>query len=171
DAASYFQSPASSLTPRTICSAVSPGPEGNSRRSSCPVARIFTCVPPTSTTSTFMVYPSGVCSPRQRPPEQMLAGLRQGRALGGDHRHEFVPGLHERLRALVLELGGQGVAVDAGPGELRQHRLAVAAVYRQQGANLAVVSEGFQGAFGHGVHRESSGEGLDVQDVGRLGVL
>src|SRR5262249_35938777 len=122
-----------SLTPRTICSAVSAGPEGNSRCSSCPVARIFTCVPPTSTTSTFMVYPSGVCSRWQRPPERMLTGLRQDRALGGDHRHEFVPGLHERLRTFVLEPGGQGVAIDAGLGELRQHCLAVAAVCRQHG--------------------------------------
>src|SRR5262249_42163031 len=87
DTASYFQSPASSLTPRTICSAVSAGPEGNSRRSSCPLARIFTCVPPTSTTSTFMVYPSGVLSHLPRPPEQTLTGLRQGGALGSDHRH------------------------------------------------------------------------------------
>src|SRR5262249_25560125 len=137
----------------------------------CPLARIFTCVPPTSTTSTFMVYPSRVYPTCRAAPEQMLTGLRQGGALGGDHRREFVPRLHERLRPVVLELGGQGVAVDASPGKLRQHRLAVAAVYRQQGANLAVIGEGFQGAFGHGVYREGRGEGLDVQDIGGLRVL
>src|SRR5262249_60880623 len=55
--ASYCQSSASLLTPVTICSAVSVGPDGNSRTTFCPVARIFTWVPPTSTTSTCMMQP------------------------------------------------------------------------------------------------------------------
>src|SRR5215831_15866948 len=90
---SYFQSLASSLAPATICSAVRVGPEANFRGSLCPVARSLTLVPPTSTTSTFMA--------------NSLAGLRKGGALGGDHRHELVPRLHERLRSFVLEPGGR----------------------------------------------------------------
>ena len=107
----------------------------------------------------------------QRPSVHGLTGLRQGSALGGDHLHEFVPGFDERFGPFVLELGGQGVDVDAGPGELRQHFLAVATVGRQQRAEFAVLGEGFQGALGHGVHRERRRQGLDVQDVGGLGVL
>ena len=38
-----------------------------------------------------------------------------------------MPGLHERLRAFVLELRGQGVDINAGRGEAAQHVLAVAA--------------------------------------------
>src|SRR5262249_38087026 len=62
DTASYFQSPASFLTPATICLAVNLGPDENSRDCFCPVARIFTWVPPTSTASTFMMrFPSASC--------------------------------------------------------------------------------------------------------------
>ena len=71
----------------------------------------------------------------------------------------------------VLELGGQGVDVDAGLGELGQHLLAVAAVRGQDRADLAVIGEGLQRGLGHRVHGERRGEGLDVQDVGGLGVL
>src|ERR1700745_1330922 len=54
DTASYFQSVASSFTFSTISCGVNVGPESNLRSSVWPVARIFTCVPPTSITSTFM---------------------------------------------------------------------------------------------------------------------
>src|SRR5262249_22104212 len=106
---------ASFLTPTTICSAVSVGPEGNLRGSSCPVARILTVVPPTSTTSTFMATPSlkhTLVSPRrmprgaQRPSVHGLTGFCQRSALGSEHLHEFVPGLHERFGPFFLELGG-----------------------------------------------------------------
>src|SRR5437867_3569651 len=53
----------------------------------------------------------------------------------------------------------EGIVVVAGPAA-RGHR-----------ADLAVVGESLQGALGHGVDGERRGEGLDVQDVGRLGVL
>src|SRR5262245_39607992 len=75
DTALYFQSLASFLTLATICSAVSLGPDGNSRCCFCRVARIFTCVPPTSTTSTF------------NEPAMYSTGLRKGNALGSDNRH------------------------------------------------------------------------------------
>ena len=61
-----------------------------------------------------------------------------------------------------MELGGQGVAVDASPGKLRQDCLAVAAVYRQYVAKLTVIGESFQGAFGHGVYREGRGQRLYI---------
>src|SRR5579864_1384180 len=107
DTTSYFQSLARSLTRATICSAVRVGPEANFRDSVWPVARSFTFVPPTSTTSTFMA--------------NSLTGLREDCALGRDHRHEFVPGLHERLCSLILELGAQCAEVDSGLCELRQN--------------------------------------------------
>src|SRR5260370_34426669 len=125
--ASYVHPRASFLTPATICSGVSVGPETNSRCSSCPVARIFTWVPPTSMTRTFTV----------------LARLPEVGALGDDHLHELVPGFHEGLRSLVLELGGQRVHVDPGLGELRQHLLAITAAGRQDRAEAAVIGEGF----------------------------
>src|SRR5262245_46948189 len=45
------------------------------------------------------------------------AGGHEVGALGGDHVHELVPGVDERLRAFVLELTGEGVQVDAGARE------------------------------------------------------
>src|SRR5260370_8912228 len=71
-----------------------------------------------------------------------LARLPEVGALGDDHLHELVPGLHEGLRSLVLELGGQRVDVDPGLGELGQHVLAVAAVGRQERAAVASTAEG-----------------------------
>src|SRR5262245_3868158 len=55
DTASYFQSPASFLTPATIRFGVMVDPDGNLRDSFWPVARIFTWVPPISIASTFMM--------------------------------------------------------------------------------------------------------------------
>src|SRR5438045_2321748 len=49
---SYLQSVASFFTPKTIRLGVSVGPDRNDRLSVCPVARIFTDVPPTSMTNT-----------------------------------------------------------------------------------------------------------------------
>src|SRR6266850_5856310 len=152
---SYFHPRASFLTPAAICWGVSVGPEANSRCSSCPVARVFTWVPPMSTTRTFTV----------------LARLPEVGALGDDHLHELVPGFHEGLRSLILELGGQRVDVDPGLRDLRQNGLGVTAVGRQDRAELPVVGEGFEGALWHRVHGERRGERLDVEDVGCLRVL
>src|SRR6266487_1579494 len=55
DITSYFQSRVRFLTPATIALAVMAGPEGNFMGSCCPVARIFTLVPPISITSTFII--------------------------------------------------------------------------------------------------------------------
>jgi len=60
--------------------------------------------------------------------QSTFSSPRQGGALGGDHFHEFVPGVDERLRAFILELAGEEVHVDAGPGEPGQNFLAVATV-------------------------------------------
>jgi len=54
ETASYSHVPMIRLTLETICCGVILGPDGNSRAVLCPVARTFTCVPPTSSTSTFM---------------------------------------------------------------------------------------------------------------------
>src|SRR5712691_7045123 len=54
ETASYFQSPVTFFTPATICLAVSVGPEANFRGSRSPLTSTLTCVPPTSTTNTFI---------------------------------------------------------------------------------------------------------------------
>src|SRR5262245_27796204 len=140
----YFHPLESRLTPDTMRWGVRFGPETNLRDSSCPVARIFTWVPPTSMTRTPVAM--------SRAPS--LAGLREDGALGGDDVHQLVPGLDERLRALVLELGRERVDADTGLGEPGQDLLAVATVGRQDLTELAVLGEGLQSAFGHGVDRE-----------------
>src|SRR2546427_3480940 len=73
-----------------------------------------------------------------------LTGLHQGGALGSDDMQQFVPGIDERPGPFVLKLGSQGLNIDAGPGELREHGLTVATVGRQQSADVAVLGEGFQ---------------------------
>src|SRR6516162_6850991 len=54
DTTSYVQSAASFFTSETIRTGVSVGPDRKDRISVCPLARIFTEVPPTSMTSTFL---------------------------------------------------------------------------------------------------------------------
>src|SRR6516165_1980862 len=54
DTTSYVQSAASFFTPETIRTGVSVGPDRKDRISVCPLPRIFTEVPPTSMTSTFL---------------------------------------------------------------------------------------------------------------------
>src|SRR6516165_7223098 len=54
DTTSYIQPAASFFTPETIRPGVSVGPDRKDRISVCPLARIFTEVPPTSMTSTFL---------------------------------------------------------------------------------------------------------------------
>src|SRR5512132_347419 len=136
DTRPYFHPLERRWTPDTMRCGVRFGPETNFRGSFCPVARIFTWVPPTSMTRTPMAM--------SRVPS--LAGLREVGALGGDDVHQLVPGLDERLRALVLELGRERVDVDTGLGEPGQDLLAVATVGRQDLAKLAVLGEGLQGA-------------------------
>jgi hypothetical protein len=41
-----------------------------------------------------------------------------GRGLGGDDRQKFVPGFHERLRAIVPESDGQTANIDLGAGNV-----------------------------------------------------
>src|SRR5262249_53369398 len=54
---SYLHSLTAFRTPDTICWAVIVGPDASLQGSFCPVASILTCVPPTSTTSTFILKP------------------------------------------------------------------------------------------------------------------
>src|SRR5215470_15538850 len=163
DTASYFQSPASFLTPATIRFGVMVGPDGNLRDSSCPVARILTWVPPRSIASTFMMNsPHASCAefdprcvmrdmpyPSSRilhPVSRILLALTRllhGRALGCNHTHELVPGGDERLGPFFLKLGGQGIDVDAGLGELIQYRLALAAVGRHDFTDFSVIGQRF----------------------------
>src|SRR6516164_11214516 len=120
---SYFQSRAILRTPDTIARGVIARPEGNRRASLSADARNLIFVPPMSTVSTFT---DGAL--RWRVSRGRSARLLELRALGGDHAHELVPRLHERLRAIALELRGHCVEIDACLAELREHLLAVAAV-------------------------------------------
>src|SRR5262245_61600306 len=57
DTTSYFQSLVMRFTPVTMSLGFIFGPDGNLRRSFCPVTRTLTLVPPTSITNTFMPEP------------------------------------------------------------------------------------------------------------------
>src|SRR5215475_3501842 len=83
---SYVHPLASFLTPDTIRLGVKVGPDGNDRRSPCPVARILTEVPPTSTTSTF--FAESVFATRVRVAF-MLSPLRYTAPLTRQRRNSF----------------------------------------------------------------------------------
>src|SRR6516165_8510899 len=71
---SYVQSAASFFTPETIRVGVSVGPDRNDRIAVCPLARIFTEVPPTSTTSTFLPEESLASTSLIRDPNSASNG-------------------------------------------------------------------------------------------------
>ena len=99
-----------------------------------------------------------------------LAFCKAG-GLGGNNCHEFLPGFHERLRAFLLELGSQGINIDAGAGEPRQHLFAVSPVRSEERRNVTAIRKRFESALGHGVDREWCGQNLDVHHVGRRRIL
>src|SRR5215471_21144550 len=179
DTTSYVQPRASFLTPDTICRGVNVGPDGNERSSVCPVARILTEVPPTSTTSTFPAADVFATSARSRRRRRRSAAgcdfaftalarsLEHG-GFGADHTHQLVPRLDEGLGTFVLKLSRQRMDVYLRIGEPCQLLFGVAAVRRERCADVAVVSQGFQRALGHGVHREWRGQALDVEDIRSL---
>src|SRR6202047_2742535 len=180
DTRSYIQSPASFLTPETIRLGVSVGPDKNDRRSLCPVARILTELPPTSTASTALTEDFIATSFCRTVPFSTassdlariaLARSRENGAFGSNHAHQVVPRIDERLGAFVLKLGRQRMDVDPGPGESRQHLFAVAAVRWHGRLDNAVFGKHFQRALRHGVHGEWRGQGLDVKDVRSLRIL
>src|SRR6186997_2806827 len=94
---------ASFLTSETIRLGVSVGPDGKDRRSCCPLARILTEVPPTSTTSTFLTEDffattdrSGRAVLRLRASDfDFTASARslEDVRLRPDHVHQLVPGI------------------------------------------------------------------------------
>src|SRR6516162_6103802 len=97
DTTSYVQSAASFFTPETIRPGVSVGPDRKDRISVCPLARIFTEVPPTS----LIKDPSAAC-PRASPfvahprlaagDDLTLITLAHPKRMAGldfDHVHQF----------------------------------------------------------------------------------
>src|SRR5215467_4676795 len=114
DTTSYVQPRASFFTPDTICLGVNVGPDGNERSSFCPVARILTEVPPTSTTNTFpaadaFATSARSCRIRRRWADREVAFTALARSLeyggfGADHAHQVVPGIDEGLGTFVLKL-------------------------------------------------------------------
>src|SRR5580692_1246997 len=113
------------------------------------------------------------CSSLLRPSFPLLLGsgpLKRS-TLRGDDRHQVIPRLDERLRAFILKLGRQGIDVDSRLTELRQHFLTVTTVWGQDGADFAVIGEGLQCGFRHGVYRQGRSERLHIENVGRLRIL
>src|SRR5882724_3446282 len=97
---SYFHPRASFLTPAAIRWGVSVGPETNSRGSSCPVARIFTWVPPMSTTRTFMASRTlgGGLRPPSEPPPRTQCEPQDGHGLGPVRPRRAIRSLRRRSR-------------------------------------------------------------------------
>src|SRR5262245_2615825 len=182
DTTTYVQSRASFLTPDTIWLGVNVGPDKNERFSFCPLARILTEVPPTSTTNTFPAADVFATSARSGRPRRRWAARRDfaftalARSLeyggfGADHTHQVVPRIDEGLCTFVLKLLRQRMDVDLCLGKPCQLRFAVAAVRRYRRADIAMLGERFQRALGHRVHREWRGQGLDVKDIRSLRIL
>src|ERR1700720_3187834 len=182
DTTSYVQPRASFSTPDTICLGVNVGPDGNERSSVCPVAMILTEVPPTSTTNTFPAADVVSTSARSCRPRRRLAVGRDfaftalARSLecggfGADHAHQVVPGIDEGLGTFILKLLRQRMDVDLCVRKPCQLLFGVAPVRRNGCADIAVVSEGFECALRHRVHRERRGQGLHVEDIRRLRVF
>src|SRR3954465_10579896 len=92
---------ASFLTSVTIRLGVSVGPDGKDRRSCCPLARILTEVPPTSTTSTFLSEDFFAAPDRSGRAVLRLSASDfdftrsalplEGVGLGADHVHQLGP--------------------------------------------------------------------------------
>src|SRR5262249_39896745 len=181
DTTSYVQPRASFFTPDTICLGVNVGPDGNERSSFCPVARILTEVPPTSTTNTFLpedvsAKPTRRCRPVFRRSAGRAFFTARARSsdsggIGTNYAHQGVPRLDEGLGTFVLKLSRQRMDIDLRIGESCQRLFGVAAVLRNGCADIAVFSEGFECALRHRVHRERRGQGLDVEDIRSLRVL
>src|SRR5207245_5666180 len=68
------------------------------------------------------------CPPAFHPRPVALAGMGERVALVRDARHQLLPRLHERLRAVTLQLDAERVDIDAGPCEARQHRFGISSV-------------------------------------------
>src|SRR6266487_4958794 len=123
DITSYFQSRVRFLTPATIALAVMAGPEGNFMGSCCPVARIFTLVPPISITSTFIIevpryigadnraevgsrLAAKVCSSRNSPCWQLSAVVHD----------QPVAFQHRRISRVLIEIAQRWI-VETGAVE------------------------------------------------------
>src|SRR5215469_3750690 len=86
ETASYFQSPMIFFTPMTICLAVSVELDSNFLGSRSPVTSSFTCVPPTSMTSTFIRSDS--LRPRKENRETEFVIVPWAVPLGVVHRSD-----------------------------------------------------------------------------------
>src|SRR5262245_48884934 len=154
---SYVHPRASFLTPDTIRLGVNVGPDENERRSVCPVARILTEVPPTSTTSTFLAEDvfatrARFCRPVRRWAVcrdfafTALARSPEHSRFGADYTHQVVPGIGECLGAFVLKPARQGTDVDPRRGKPRQLLFGIAAICGHRLPDLAVFGERLQRA-------------------------
>ena len=101
------------------------------------------------------------------------AGCRSGdgAALGVDPVHQVGPVRAERAGTLALERPRQCAHVDSRVCELGQRRFSVPTVGGHGSAEVAVVEERLEGLVRHRVDREGGGKTVDVERVGRLGVL
>src|SRR5215510_3272403 len=125
---SYVHPMASFFTPDTFRLGVKVGPDGNDRRSVCPVARILTEVPPTSTTSTFLA--ENVFATRVRVAF-MLSPLSRTTNAPSFLRHGLLDrfdqltglkGLAQKGNATGLErLLAHGLVIEGGHEDDRKH--------------------------------------------------
>ena len=81
------------------------------------------------------------------------------------------PGGIPLARTFVLEPCGEGVELDTRLVELSQDCFAITPIGRQDSVYLAVIGKCLQGALGHCVNGKRSGQRLDVNDVGCLGIF
>src|ERR1700721_1553470 len=106
---SYFQSWVNSLTPSTIWSGVNLGPEANFRGSVCPIARIFTLCPPTSTTSTFAVV---FCELSVTPKNYYTTGTQRTQSRTADEDSEWTRMDTKKEHELQIERLGPALGRD-----------------------------------------------------------
>src|SRR5262249_62163654 len=83
-----------------------------------------------------------------------LTGFLEGGDLGRDYVHQCVPGFGEGLCTILLEPPSQLIDIDTCLGEFRQHLLTVAAIRRQDRAEVVVLGEGSRRGRWHSVYGE-----------------
>jgi hypothetical protein len=107
----------------------------------------------------------------QRRAQPLVDAGEQGVALGLDGLEERVEGVDEGGEAVLLELLGHGLQVDADLCELTDEGAALVQALFQSRLDAAVVADGRVGRGRDGVDRLGADEVIDVKHVGVVGVL
>jgi hypothetical protein len=75
---------------------------------------------------------------------------------------QILPGLYKRLGAIVLNLGGQSIDLDATVGELPERNFGVAGICGENRVEVCMVSKSRQSFFGHGIYGEGNCQSFDL---------